>query len=38
MSRVAPLSPGARIASLRIDRLLGQGSSGITYLVTDTAL
>jgi len=38
MSRVAPLSPGARIASLRIDRLLGQGSYGISYLVTDTTL
>ena len=31
-------SPGTRIESLRIDRVLGQGAFGVTYLVTDTVL
>jgi len=33
-----PLPAGSRIDSLRIDRVLGQGAFGITYLVTDTVL
>ena len=37
MSGPAPLSAGARIGSLRIDRVLGQGAFGVTYLATDTA-
>jgi len=32
------LSPGAVIDNLRIDRVLGQGAFGITYLVTDQVL
>jgi formylglycine-generating enzyme required for sulfatase activity len=32
------LAPGYRIESLRIDRILGQGTFGITYLVTDEVL
>jgi formylglycine-generating enzyme required for sulfatase activity/serine/threonine protein kinase len=32
------LPPGTRIDSLRIDRVLGQGAFGVTYLVTDTVL
>ena len=38
MSKAMPLNPGTRIDSLRIDRVLGQGSFGVTYLVTDTVL
>lgn len=39
MSREAPtLAPGTLIDSLRIDRVLGQGAFGVTYLVTDTML
>jgi len=36
----APLAlpPGTQIDSLRIDRVLGLGAFGITYLVTDTVL
>jgi formylglycine-generating enzyme required for sulfatase activity/serine/threonine protein kinase len=32
------LDPGTTIDTLRIDRVLGQGSFGMTYLVTDTVL
>jgi formylglycine-generating enzyme required for sulfatase activity/serine/threonine protein kinase len=32
------LAPGAVIENLRIDRVLGQGAFGITYLVTDQVL
>ena len=32
------LQPGTLIDKLRIDRLLGQGAFGLTYLVTDTVL
>jgi formylglycine-generating enzyme required for sulfatase activity/serine/threonine protein kinase len=32
------LPPGTLIDKLRIDRLLGQGAFGLTYLVTDTVL
>jgi len=32
------LAPGAVIDNLRIDRVLGQGAFGITYLVTDQVL
>ncbi len=32
------LPPGFRLDALRIDRVLGQGAFGITYLVTDTVL
>lgn len=32
------LAPGAVVDGLRIDRVLGQGAFGITYLVTDQAL
>ena len=32
------LPPGFRVDSLRIDRVLGRGAFGITYLVTDTVL
>jgi formylglycine-generating enzyme required for sulfatase activity len=32
------LPPGARVDTLRIDRVLGQGAFGVTYLVTDTVL
>jgi len=35
---VPALPPGTRIDTLRIDRVLGQGAFGITYLVTDTVL
>jgi formylglycine-generating enzyme required for sulfatase activity len=38
MSGAQPLKPGTRIESLRIDRVLGQGAFGVTYLVTDTVL
>ena len=39
MSTAIPaLPPGTRIDSLRIDRVLGRGAFGITYLVTDTVL
>jgi len=36
MSGPAPLPAGARVGSLRIDRVLGQGAFGVTYLATDT--
>ena len=37
MAKQSPaLSAGARIDTLRIERVLGHGTSGITYLVTDT--
>jgi len=32
------LPAGSRVDSLRVDRVLGQGAFGITYLVTDTVL
>jgi formylglycine-generating enzyme required for sulfatase activity len=32
------LPPGFRLDALRVDRVLGQGAFGITYLVTDTVL
>ncbi|MBT8054827.1 MAG: SUMF1/EgtB/PvdO family nonheme iron enzyme [Gammaproteobacteria bacterium] len=32
------LAPGAIIENLRIDRILGQGAFGVTYLVTDQLL
>ncbi len=32
------LAPGAVVDNLRVDRLLGQGTFGITYLVTDQVL
>jgi formylglycine-generating enzyme required for sulfatase activity/serine/threonine protein kinase len=32
------LAPGAVIENLRVDRVLGQGAFGITYLVTDQVL
>lgn len=35
MSAQATLRPGARLGDLRIDRVLGQGAFGITYLATD---
>jgi len=35
---VPALPPGTRVDTLRIDRVLGQGAFGITYLVTDTVL
>ena len=35
---VLSLAPGSLIEKLRIDRVLGQGAFGITYLVTDTVL
>ena len=35
---VPALPPGARVDTLRIDRVLGHGAFGITYLVTDTVL
>ena len=35
---VSPLKPGSLVDSLRVDRVLGQGAFGITYLVTDTVL
>ena len=38
MSDTPALAPGTRIESLRIDRVLGQGAFGVTYLVTDTVL
>jgi formylglycine-generating enzyme required for sulfatase activity len=39
MSRAAAdLPPGALVDTLRIDRVLGAGAFGITYLVTDTLL
>jgi len=39
VSAAAPaLPPGTRIDTLRVDRVLGQGAFGITYLVTDTVL
>lgn len=39
MSTAIPaLTPGTRIDTLRIDRVLGRGAFGITYLVTDTVL
>jgi formylglycine-generating enzyme required for sulfatase activity len=37
-SAALALPPGFRVDSLRIDRVLGQGAFGITYLVTDTVL
>ena len=37
-SETLALPPGFRVDSLRIDRVLGQGAFGITYLVTDTVL
>ena len=38
MSTASPLAPGTLIDELRIDRVLGRGASGVTYLVTDTVL
>jgi formylglycine-generating enzyme required for sulfatase activity/serine/threonine protein kinase len=38
MNTAAALAPGTLIDELRIDRVLGQGASGVTYLVTDTVL
>ncbi len=38
MSDALTLAPGTRVDSLRIDRVLGQGAFGVTYLVTDTVL
>ncbi|MBT8065446.1 MAG: SUMF1/EgtB/PvdO family nonheme iron enzyme [Gammaproteobacteria bacterium] len=38
MSEQQALLPGARVEQLRIDRVLGQGAFGVTYLVTDTVL
>jgi formylglycine-generating enzyme required for sulfatase activity len=39
VSRPSPtLAPGTLIDTLRIDRVLGQGAFGVTYLVTDTML
>ena len=39
MSAAVPaLPPGTRVDTLRIDRVLGQGAFGTTYLVTDTVL
>ncbi len=39
MSSVSPaLAPGFMLDKLRIDRVLGQGTFGITYLVTDESL
>lgn len=38
MSEALTLAPGTRVDSLRIDRVLGQGTFGVTYLVTDTVL
>jgi formylglycine-generating enzyme required for sulfatase activity/serine/threonine protein kinase len=35
---VEALPPGTRVDTLRIDRMLGSGAFGITYLVTDTLL
>jgi len=32
------LAPGTQIDTLRIDRVLGHGAFGVTYLVTDTVL
>lgn len=32
------LEPGSKVEELRIDRVLGQGAFGITYLVTDEVL
>jgi len=32
------LAPGSVVDNLRIDRVLGQGAFGITYLVTDQVL
>jgi formylglycine-generating enzyme required for sulfatase activity len=32
------LPPGTRVDTLRVDRVLGHGAFGITYLVTDTVL
>ncbi|MGD2131045.1 MAG: SUMF1/EgtB/PvdO family nonheme iron enzyme [Lysobacterales bacterium] len=32
------LAPGVQVDTLRIDRILGQGAFGVTYLVTDTVL
>ena len=37
-SEALALPPGFRVDSLRIDRVLGQGAFGTTYLVTDTVL
>ena len=39
MSAVSPaLAPGSIVDNLRVDRVLGQGAFGITYLVTDELL
>ncbi len=39
MSEISlPLPPGTMVDKLRIDRVLGQGAFGITYLVTDEVL
>lgn len=38
MSEALTLSPGSTVEALRIDRVLGQGAYGVTYLVTDTVL
>jgi formylglycine-generating enzyme required for sulfatase activity/serine/threonine protein kinase len=32
------LAPGSRVENLRIDRILGEGAWGVTYLVTDEVL
>jgi serine/threonine protein kinase len=32
------LAPGFQVDTLRVDRVLGRGAFGITYLVTDTVL
>ena len=38
MNDAITLAPGTRVDSLRVDRALGQGAFGVTYLVTDTVL
>jgi formylglycine-generating enzyme required for sulfatase activity/serine/threonine protein kinase len=38
MTENVSLTPGSVVDKLRIDRVLGQGAFGITYLVTDTVL
>ena len=37
-SQALALAPGSVVDKLRIDRVLGQGAFGITYLVTDEVL
>ena len=36
MKEPVTLRPGARLGDLRIDRVIGQGAFGVTYLATDT--